>query len=148
MSTTVPAVIRLDLQTVEEHMHAGVLACDPAAPLSTIAWILADERIHCVIVIGLENTPTGSRLKWGAVTDRDLIRALAGDNTSLTAADIASTELVTVEPADRLDTAAALMAEHDVTHLVVLENAVPVGIISSLDVARAAGAFRSTSSRW
>jgi predicted transcriptional regulator len=137
--STVSAVPRLDLMTVEEHMHAGILACDPAAPLPTIAWILADERIHCAVVIGLERSEAGSRLTWGAVTDRDLMRALAAGETNVTVTDIASTPLVTVDRAEHLDQVVALMAEHDVNHILVVENGIPIGIISSLDVARAVG---------
>jgi predicted transcriptional regulator len=140
MSTAHPAVIRLDLLSVDEYMHAGILACDPAAPLATVAWILADEQIHCVIVTGLEQTPGGIRLTWSAITDRDLMRALAAGETGATAADLATRSVVTVEPTERLDRVAELMTEHDVTHLVVTEQDGPVGIISSLDVARAAGA--------
>jgi CBS domain-containing protein len=137
MSTTVPAVARLDLMTVEDHMHAGVVTCDPRTPLSDVARILSDKQIHCVVVAGIDTTNSGSRLTWGTLTDRDLMRALDSD-TSVTAGPIAATEIVTVEPAESLDRAVQLMNEHEVTHLVVVEKDFPVGVISSLDIARAA----------
>jgi CBS domain-containing protein len=72
------------------------------------------------------------------VSDRDLIRALARKRGETTAGQIAATELVTIEPAESVARAAQLMADHHVTHLVVVERGFPVGVISSLDVARAA----------
>jgi CBS domain-containing protein len=139
MSTNVPAVARLDLVTVDTVMHAGVVACDPSAPLASVAQILAERHIHCVVVSGLEHTPTGERLTRGTVSDRDLMRALAMARGDATAGEIAATELITVEPRDSVAQAAQLMAEHEVSHLVVVDRDFPIGVISSLDVARAAG---------
>lgn len=138
MSTAVPAVARLDLMKVEDHMHAGVVACDPRAPLADVARILSDERIHCVVVSGIDTTRSGSRLTWGTLTDSDLIRALDSGDTSVTAGPIAATEIVTVEPSESLDRVVQLMSEHEITHLVVVDGGFPVGVISSLDIARAA----------
>ena len=47
--------------------------------------------------------------------------------------------MITVEPQEMLDRAVQLMASYDVTHVLVVEDGAPVGIVSSLDVARAAG---------
>jgi CBS domain-containing protein len=44
-----------------------------------------------------------------------------------------------VEPQETLDRAVQLMAAYDVTHVIVVENDYPVGIVSTLDVARAVG---------
>lgn len=140
MSTSVPTIARLDLATVEQHMHPGVVTCDPDAPLVTVARILAEERIHCVVVAGIETTARGSRLAWGTLTDADLIRALDSRDTSTTAGHVAGTEIVTIGPTETLDRAVQLMSEHDVTHLVVVQTDYPLGVISSLDIARAASA--------
>lgn len=53
-----------------------------------------------------------------------------------TAGDVAGTELPTVTPDDRLARAAQLMAEHEVTHLLVVtpSTGAPLGVLSSLDV--------------
>jgi CBS domain-containing protein len=138
MTATVPTVARLDLMTVEEYMHAGVVTCDPGTPLVAAARMLADERIHCLVVAGIETTADGARLKWGTLTDRDLLRALDSGEPSLTAGAIAATEIVAVDPDESLSRAVQLMNEHEVTHLVVVQTDFPVGVISSLDVARAA----------
>jgi|SRR5215207_1555214 len=138
MSTLLPAIARLDLVAVGDVMHAGVIGCDPAAPLAGIASVLAREQIHCVIVSRVEHTPSGERIAWGAISATDLVRALDASDTSVTAERLASDPIVTVDPDDSVARAVQLMAEHDTAHLVVVRNDFPVGILSALDVARAA----------
>jgi CBS domain-containing protein len=138
MSTTIPSIARLDLMTVEQYMHVGVVACEPQAPLATVARIFSDEQIHCVVLAGLETTASGAALAWGTLADHDLIRALDSGDTGVTAGSIAAGEMVTVEPTEPLDRVVQLMNEHEITHLVVVEKGFPVGVISSLDIARAA----------
>ena len=71
------------------------------------------------------------------MSDLDLMRGL-GSPVALTAGNLAALEVVDVTPADDLGHAAQLMAEHDVAHLIVVEDGTPVGVLSTLDVARAA----------
>jgi CBS domain-containing protein len=61
-----------------------------------------------------------------------------GSPVPLTAGNLAALEPIAVAPDDGLDRAAQLMAEHDVSHLIVRSGGEPVGIVSTLDVARAA----------
>ena len=138
MSPSAPIIPRLDLTRVEDVMHTGLVACDPDAPLTEVARILARERIHSVVVHGIERTRTGERLTWGIVSDRDVVRALDAGDTSVTAGALAVTAMLTVAPGEPLDRAVQLMAAYDVTHVIVLEQDYPVGIVSALDVARAA----------
>jgi CBS domain-containing protein len=74
------------------------------------------------------------------VTDRDIaIRVVAEgkDPSSTTVQDIASQELVTVDPQQDLDEALRLMAQHQVRRLpVVEEDGKLVGIVAQADVAR------------
>ncbi len=48
--------------------------------------------------------------------------------------DIAHTDVVTVHPRDSIDKAIALMEEHQIHHLPVLTNDMPVGMISDRDI--------------
>ena len=139
MTTDTPLLPRLDLIRVEDAMHAGLIGCDPAAPLPVLARIFAEEQIHAVVVSGIERTRDGERFTWGIISDHDLIRALDATGESVTAAALAVTAMITVEPEEPLDRAVQLMASYDVTHVLVVEDGAPVGILSSLDVARAAG---------
>ena len=136
---TVPQLPRLDQMPVEEVMHAGLVGCSPSAPLPVIARILAKERIHCVVVHGIEHTREGDRLTWGVINDRDLVRALDAGDGGVTAAQLAMAAEPTIEVGEPLDRAVQLMASYDVAHVLVVEKGYPVGIVSTLDVARAAG---------
>ena len=138
MPTTMPRTARLDLTTVEDYMHAGVVTCDVQSPLTEVAALLAEARIHCVVVAGLATTSNGTRLTWGTLTDVDLIRALHRGQGGVTAGVIAATEIVTVAQDETIARVVQLMSEHEVSHLIVVEQDFPVGVISSLDVARAA----------
>jgi CBS domain-containing protein len=128
----------LDTIAVREAMHPGVLTCPPDAPLRTVAQIMARYRIHCVVVWGdLDELGLDGNV-WGVVSDLDLVGA-ADDLDGRTAASAAATEIVTVAPAASLAEAARLLTEHAVTHLVVVDprSDRPVGVLSTLDVARA-----------
>ena len=123
--------------TVADTMHAGVLSCGPEATLGDVARIMSTHRVHCVVVSGVSGI-IGERLVWGIVSDTDLMAA-AADPERVTAGEVAATEIVTVDAATPLVEAARLMAEHDTSHLVVTSarQAMPVGVISSLDVVTA-----------
>jgi CBS domain-containing protein len=121
--------------TVADVMHAGVLGCGPDATLAEVARIMATHRVHCVVVNGIA-ADMDERLLWGIVSDADLMGA-AAQAQNLIAGEIAATEVVTVEPATPLVEAARLMTERETSHLVVTSprRSMPVGIISSLDIA-------------
>ena len=83
----------------------------------------------------------------GVVTDRDIaIRVVAEgrDPGATTVDEIASQNLVTVDPQQDLDDALRLMATHHVRRLpVVEEDGRLVGVVEHADVARHAAAERS-----
>ena len=139
MSPSAAVTTHLGRLAVEDAMHPGLIGCDPSAQLETVAWILADEEIHCVVVHGVHRAAEGDRTTWGIVTALDVIRALDAGDWGVTARELVKADFVTVAPTDGLDRVVSLMSEHDVGHVLVLENGCPVGIISALDVARAAG---------
>jgi CBS domain-containing protein len=76
----------------------------------------------------------------GTITDRDIaIRVVAEgkDTQSTKAIDMASKDLVTVDPQQDLDEALRLMARHQVRRLpVVEEDGRLVGIVAQADIAR------------
>jgi CBS domain-containing protein len=99
--------------------------------------MLTRHRIHCVVVAGLQRADERGAT-WGVVSDLDLVRA-AGTGEDLSAGETAATEVVTAAAADTLAEAARLMAEHDIAHLLVVDDrrGQPIGVISTLDVAEA-----------
>ncbi len=126
--THLPALAHI---RVSDCMHHGVLTCPPDAPLRDVAAIMATHRIHAVVVSsGQAERPEG------VVSDLDVVAAIAG-GAECTAGQVAATESLTVSTNATLATAAQLMSEHGVSHLVVVDAARghPVGILSSLDIA-------------
>jgi CBS domain-containing protein len=88
----------------------------------------------------------GDRLV-GVVTDRDIaVRLVAEgrDPRSTKVEEIASRELVTIDPQQSLDEALRLMAQHQVRRLPVCEeDGRLVGIVAQADIARHADASRT-----
>jgi CBS domain-containing protein len=76
----------------------------------------------------------------GTVTDRDIaVRVVAEGRSpeSVTVGEIASRDLVTIDPQQELDEALRLMARHQVRRLpVVEEDGKLVGIVAQADIAR------------
>jgi CBS domain-containing protein len=95
---------------------------------------------------GIAPIVDGDRLV-GVVTDRDIaIRVVAEgrDPQSTRVEDVASQNVVTVDPQQDLDEALRLMAQHQVRRLpVVEEDGRLVGIVAQADVARHADAART-----
>jgi CBS domain-containing protein len=94
---------------------------------------------------GIAPIVDGDRLV-GVVTDRDIaIRVVAeGKDPSTTKVEeIASGNLVTVEPDQDLDDALRLMAQHQVRRLPVVDDGKLVGIVAQADVAKHADAKRT-----
>jgi CBS domain-containing protein len=138
MTTTRSPQIDLEQRTVGEVMRLGVVTCEPGTPLPEVAHLMSAYRIHSVVVGGLAEDVHGTRLVWGVVSDLDLARAIASGEEA-TAGQVAATEPVTASPYDTLAAVARVMADHDVAHLVVIDgkDAEPMGVISTLDLARA-----------
>ena len=122
--------------TVSDVMHRGVVTCSAAADLGEVAEVMAQHGIHCVVAI--DEGPPGEdddRL-WGVVSDLDLVRGLRSA-MELDAGNLADLHIVTVAPDDTLADAADVMLQRGVSHLVVVAGGRPVGVLSTLDIARA-----------
>ena len=117
---------------IAELMTENPHSVTPTASVVEAAKIMRDDDVGLIPVV------EGQRL-IGTVTDRDItIRVVAEDRDQATSVgEIASTELVTVDPQQDLDEALRLMARHQVRRLpVVQEDGRLVGIVSQADVAR------------
>jgi CBS domain-containing protein len=126
----------LEHALVEDVMRPGIISCGPETDLITVARTMAANHVHAVVVSGTEQTASGGEhLTWGIVTALDLAAAALPGVGTPDAGALASTEVVTVDAVEPLQHAAQLMAEHQLTHLLVVSGARPVGIVSTLDVA-------------
>src|SRR5687768_7249858 len=92
---------------------------------------MRDQNVGSVVVCDPEGDPAA------IVTDRDLaVRALAGERSlSESVRDHASRPLVTGEPDMDLEEAAALMVQHRIRRLPVVEGDSLVGIVTLDDIA-------------
>jgi CBS domain-containing protein len=143
MSINLSTYPRVAHMTVRDAMRLGLFECPPETGVEALARTMAEQSIHCVVVAGIDRRgASGEPLAWGIVSDLDLMRGLGPGVEDATAGELAATEVVVVEPGDTLQHAAQLMAEHDNAHLVVAspETGRPVGMLSTLDVARAVAA--------
>ena len=120
-------------QRIREIMTSNPSTVEPDKTVVDAARIMKQEDAGVVPVI--EN----GRLT-GMVTDRDIaIRVVAEgkDPQSTTVQEVASKNLVTLDPEQELDEALRLMAQHQVRRLpVVEEDGRLVGIVAQADVAR------------
>jgi CBS domain-containing protein len=125
---------------VEEVMHPGFVGCALETPLTAVAHLMAEHRVHCIVGFG-DVTDDDTSL-WGVVSDLDLVTAFASGDVALTAGAVAATEAVTVAPDDSVLHAAQLMRDHGVAHLLVVNRSSdrPLGVLSTLDLAALVGA--------
>jgi CBS domain-containing protein len=120
---------------VGDSMHPGVVTCTADAPLSTVARTMAEHRVHCVAVAGVERS--GHHLRWGLVSDMDLVLAAHRGALSEPAAAIAATDPIAASEDESLERVVALFIEHDTRHVVAVgRSGLPSGMVSTLDVAR------------
>ena len=120
-------------QTVQEAMTPNPTAITPDTTLQEAAGLMKTEDVGALPIV------EDGRLK-GVVTDRDIaIRAVAEGVAADTAVrDIASTDVVSIDPQQSLEEAARLMAQHQIRRLpVVEEDGVLAGMLAQADVAQA-----------
>jgi CBS domain-containing protein len=137
----------LETLRVADAMHPGLISCSPDTPLRAVARMMATYRVHAILVTahGAEELPGGG--VWGVISDADLLREAQSGNLDEEASRVlASAPVLTVTIADELAHAARLMVEHEISHLIVVEphTARPIGVLSTLDVARALAGFPET----
>jgi CBS domain-containing protein len=130
---------QLDGITARTVMRSPVAAVDPATGLADVAALMSTLHIHCVIVDGVARDARGEHLVWGVISDLDLVRgALAGEGRG-TAEQLAVTEPLCVDADDDLETVASILVAHACSHVMVVEDERPVGVISTLDLAGVLG---------
>ena len=116
---------------VREAMTASVSSVSPSQSLADAAEVMKREDVGSVPVV------EEGRLA-GIVTDRDIVtRAVAEQKNpqAVRVEEIASHDLVTVEPEQDLEEALALMARHKIRRLPVLEGGRLVGMLAQADLA-------------
>ena len=120
-------------KSIRDAMTSNPRGVEVNTPVAEAARLMKTEDVGSLPVV------EGDRLV-GMVTDRDIvIRVVAEGNDvqSATVGEIASKDLVTIDPQQELDEALRLMAQHQVRRLpVVEEDGRLVGILAQADVAQ------------
>jgi CBS domain-containing protein len=121
---------------VEEICTRKVLVAAQDEPILETAKRMRDEDIGDVVVVAIRN---GCHVPIGMLTDRDIVvGALAWQPTLigyLLAADVMSSDVVTVHEHDHVDTALCRMGERGVRRLPVVDTTGKlVGILTLDDV--------------
>ena len=118
--------------TIQEAMTGSPTTIESSTTAQEAARTMGSENIGSLPIVD------GDRIV-GVVTDRDLaIRVLAeGKDGTTTVGEIASRDVVTIDPQQTLEEAARLMAEHQLRRLpVVEEDGKLVGILAQADLAQ------------
>jgi CBS domain-containing protein len=116
---------------LREIMTAGVVTAQPEASAVSVARQMRDNRVGSVVIVDSEGSPVAM------VTDRDLaVRVLAeGVDPEAAVGEHSSRPLVCGEPAMELEEAAALMVQHRVRRLPVVDADRLAGIVTLDDIA-------------
>jgi CBS domain-containing protein len=120
---------------LSEIMTAGVVTAAAEASALEVARLMRDHRVGSVVIVDSAGSPVAM------LTDRDLtLRVFAeGGEPASPALQHASRPLICGEPEMELDEAAALMVQHRVRRLPVVEGGELVGIVSLDDIAVRSG---------
>ncbi len=112
-------------------MTSGVVTAGLDADVLKVAQLMRDHNVGSIVLCDPEGEPAAM------ITDRDLaIRALAEDRPgSEPAREHASRPLVTGEPDMDLEEAAALMVQHRIRRLPVVDGDELAGIVTLDDIA-------------
>ena len=120
-------------QSVGEIMTKDVSTLESSSKITEAARLMRDKDTGAIIIAD------GGDIR-GLLTDRDIaVRAIAEGRSpdETTVGEIASTDLVSLEPNSTIDDAVKAMREANVRRLPVVEGGSPVGIISLGDLAMA-----------
>jgi CBS domain-containing protein len=112
-------------------MTAGVITSTPEASVISVARKMRDNRVGSVVIVD----PAGSPVAM--ITDRDVaVRVFAeGLDPDTAVGDHSSRPLVCGEPEMELEEAAALMVQHRVRRLPVVDGDSLAGIVTLDDIA-------------
>ena len=116
---------------VKDIMSSPVVTTDQEVPSNKIAKLMNENKFGCVIVTNKD----GKAL--GIITERDLVVRVLAKNQKpedVTAKDVMTAPLATIEPDETISDAARRMSRLDVRRLGVIYRGDLIGLISSKDI--------------
>lgn len=101
------------------------------ASIAEAAKKMSDTQVGCLVVLGMQDEFVG------VISERDMLIKVLTTSSSpddILVKDIMTNEVVSCSMETTVAKAEQLMAKHKIRHLPILEDGVPVGMISSRDV--------------
>ena len=132
-SSTADAILE---RAVCEFMTPGCDVISEAATVADAAKVIADRRVHAVLVVGAQN---GTPLGW--VTARGLLGWLGRDRSLAPARDAITEQVTAIDPQECVRVALYALSLAGTTHMLVRRkpHKLPLGVITDFDLAIAAG---------
>lgn len=112
---------------VADFMAADVIMAKPEDLVGGVRELMEAHGIHSLPVVDEENQLVGM------ITSTDLV---PGFSAKIPVARVMSTHVYTVAPQADVSTAAQMMREYRVHHVIVTDGERVVGVLSSLDLLR------------
>lgn len=123
--------------TISEIMSKKIETIEEFASVQQVAIKMKDKNISSLIVVD-----SFGKAK-GLVTERDLVRKICVKDvytSKIRINEIMSLPLVTINPDESLSTAIDMMLQHNIRHLVVVDDKVeinkPIGLVTPRDLSR------------
>jgi predicted transcriptional regulator len=122
---------------VRDVMKRGVITASFDTPISEIARILVEKGISAVAVTAPDDEVVG------VISEIDIMKVFGKHWDDLTAEDIMSSFVRTIDPETTLTKAADIMSNLNIHRLLILHGAhgrsydVPVGLLTARDILRA-----------
>lgn len=116
---------------VKDVMTSPVITVSEDATAEEAAKLMRDHEIGCVIVSTKDGKPIG------IITDKDLVIRVVAENlqpSKVTAREVMSTPLVTIDAEKTISEAAREMNRYNIRRLAVMYKGQLVGIVSSRDI--------------
>jgi len=116
---------------VKDIMTSPVVTIDEDAPVNKAAQLMDKNKLGCVIVISKKGKPLG------IITERDLVTRVLAKNakaSKLTAKEVMTSPLITVDPDETLSEAARRMSQLSIRRLGVMYKGDLIGLVSSKDI--------------
>lgn len=116
-----------------QNKGGGVLSVTPATSVYDALKLMAEKNVGALLVM------EGGALR-GIMSERDYARKvilLGKSSQDIAVRDIMSDKVVTVSPAQTVDACMALMTDHRIRHLPVVDSGRVTGVLSIGDLVKA-----------
>ncbi|HEY6882990.1 MAG TPA: CBS domain-containing protein [Nitrososphaeraceae archaeon] len=121
--------------SIGEMMSKNLETIQEVVSVQKAAKKMKEKDVSSLVVVDNQNKPQG------IVTERDIVRKACINDTrtsAVTLREIMSSPIITIDSTASASKAVDMMLQHDVRHLVVVDNnnkdSKPIGMITALDL--------------